>query len=73
MQDRDRRISELAQQIDQLSSELRELLTLQESSPREENRPSTADQAPPNTAFLSEQLTRPLEVIPAVLTVGHLC
>ena len=70
MQDRDRRISELAQQIDQLSSELRELLTLQESSPREENRPSTADQTPPDTAFLVQQLTRPLEVGDTVQLIG---
>ena len=50
MQNRERRISDIVRQIDQLSSELSELLTLQEQTRREE-----VDQTPPVVAYLAEQ------------------
>ena len=58
MQSRDQRITSIAQQIQELTAELSELLSLrdQDSLPAEA---TTADQTPPNTAFLHSPSEEP--------------
>ena len=62
MQNRDQRITSIAQQIQELTAELSELLSLrdQDSLPAEV---STADQTPPNTAFLHSPSEEPPIVV----------